>query len=50
MPSEEPTRRKKRISFELDPSYALVTRFPELSFNDMDQEETKEGEEKDNES
>ena len=50
MPSEEPTRRKKRISFELDPSYALVTRFPELLLNDMDQEEAKEGEEKDNES
>ena len=50
MPSEEPTRRKKRISFELDPSYALVTRFPELLLNDMDQEEAKEGEENDNES
>ena len=45
MSAEEPTRRKKRISFELDPSYALVTRFPELLLNDMDQEEAKEGEE-----
>ena len=41
MPSEEPTRRKKRISFELNPFFLMMTSFPEL-FDDTDEEEKEE--------
>ena len=41
MPSEEPTRRKKRISFELNPFFLMMTSFPEL-IDDTDEEEKEE--------
>ena len=30
MPSMEPTERKKRISFEMDPFFLMISSFPEL--------------------
>ena len=41
MPSEEPTRRKTRISFELDPFHLMMTSFPEL-LDDLGEEEKKD--------